>query len=126
MYSLANKSTDEYVVLQLNKEYQIYFMFVVFIISLQLICNTIEPIIFSYGAFRVPASALFYVVSFGISDVITENFGFKLAVRATVLNIIAQLIYCGIAAIVFIFPKQYQAQQAAESFQYIFHFLSFE
>lgn len=126
MYSLANKSTDEYLVLQVNKEYQIYFLFVVFIISLQLICNTIEPIIFTFGMFKVPASALFYVLSFAISDVITENFGFKLAVRATVLNVIAQLIYCGIAAIVFIVPKQYQATQAADSFQYIFHFLSFE
>lgn len=126
MYSLVSREADEQVVLQINKEYQIYFMFVVFIISLQLICNTIEPIIFSYGVFRVPASALFYVLSFAISDVITENFGFKLAVRATVLNVIAQLIYCGIAAIVFVVPKQYQAVQAADSFQYIFHFLSFE
>jgi uncharacterized PurR-regulated membrane protein YhhQ (DUF165 family) len=92
MYSLASKNLDEFAVQQVNKEYQIYFLFVVFIISLQLICNTIEPIILTIGTFKIPASAVFYVLSFAISDVITENFGFKLAVRATVLNVIAQLI----------------------------------
>jgi len=126
MYSLASKNIDEFAVNQVNKEYQIYFMFVVFIISLQLICNTIEPIIFNFNAFQLPASAVFYVLSFAICDIITENFGFKLAVRATILNVVAQLIYCGIAAIVFLVPKEYQTAQAAESFQFIFRFLSYE
>lgn len=126
MYSLANKAINESAIYQVNKEYQIYFFFVVFLISLQLICNTIEPIIFSFGFFRIPASAMFYVLSFAVCDVITENFGFKLAVRATVLNVISQLIYCGIATIVFLAPKQYQAAHAADSFQYIFNFLSLQ
>lgn len=126
MYSLASKNLDEFAVHQVNREYQIYFVFVVFIVSLQLICNTIEPIVFSFGAFKIPASAVFYVLSFAISDVITENFGFKLAVRATVLNVLAQLIYCGIATLVYLVPKEFQGAQASDSFQYIFQFLSFE
>jgi uncharacterized PurR-regulated membrane protein YhhQ (DUF165 family) len=126
MYSLVNKNIDDGAIQQINKEYQIYFLFVVFIVSLQLICNTIEPIIFSYGSFRAPASSIFYVLSFTVSDIITENFGFKLAVRATVLNVIAQFIYCGIAAIVYIAPKQYLDSHAVNSFQYMFQFLSFE
>lgn len=126
MYSFVNKNIDELAIYQVNREYQIYFVFVVFLISLQLICNTIEPIILSVGHFRLPASAIFYVLSFAICDVITENFGFKLAIRATVLNVIAQIIYCGIAAIVFLIPKEYQGIEAAMSFRTIFHFLSFE
>lgn len=126
MSSLANRITNQSDILQINREYQIYFLFVILLISLQLICNTIEPIILSLGALKIPASALFYVLSFAISDVITENFGFKLAVRATILNITAQLIYCGVATIIFFLPKEYQATHAADSFQYIFHFLSLE
>jgi len=122
MYSSPSKLD----ITQLNKEYQIYFMFVVCLISLQLICNTIEPIIFSFGILKIPASAIFYVLSFAVSDVITENFGFKLAVRATVLNIISQFIYCGIATAVFLMPKKFQTTDAADSFQYIFHFISLE
>jgi uncharacterized integral membrane protein (TIGR00697 family) len=128
MYNLTNRITDDTAVLQVNKEYQIYFLLVVFLISLQLICNTIEPIIFIFSGFKIPASALFYVFSFAVCDIITENFGFKLAVRATILNVIAQLTYCGIATMVILIPKEYQADSshASESFQYIFHFLSLE
>lgn len=126
MYNLTNRAFDEAAVYQINKEYQIYFLFVISLISLQLICNTIEPIILNFDSIKIPASAVFYVFSFTICDVITENFGFKLAVRATILNIIAQLIYCGIAFIVFFIPKKFQAEHAANSFQYIFHFLSLE
>jgi uncharacterized integral membrane protein (TIGR00697 family) len=76
--------------------------------------------------FKIPASAIFYVLSFAISDVIAENFGFKLAVRATVLNIISQFVFCGIAAIVYTLPKELISQQASDSFNYIFHFVSLE
>lgn len=126
MCNSSNNMLEESAAIQINKEYQIYFLFVVFLISLQLICNTIEPIILTLGKFKIPASAVFYVLSFAISDIITEVFGFKLAVRATVLNVISQLIYCSIAATIFLVPKSFQTLHAAESFQYIFHFLSLE
>lgn len=117
---------NDLVVNQINNEYQIYILFVVVLISLQLICNTIEPIIIRYGIFKIPASAIFYVLSFAIADILTENFGFQLAVRATVLNVISQFIYCGIATIVYLYPLNTQSFYTQESYQYIFHFLSLQ
>lgn len=111
---------------QINKEYQIYFLLVTMLVSLQLICNTIEPIIVSIGVFTLPASAVFYVLSFAISDILTENFGFRLAVRASLFNAIAQFIFCGIATAVYFLPKEFESSKYFDGFSYLFHFISLE
>lgn len=111
---------------QLAREYQIYFFLATCIISIQLICNTIEPIIFTTGWFSIPASAIFYVLSFAISDIITENFGFNLAVHAVIFNIFAQITYCGIAAVVSSMTQINGIFHAGVSIHHTFHFLTLE
>lgn len=111
---------------KIHREYQIYFLLVTILIGLQLICNTIEPLIYSFGYLKIPASALFYVLSFAISDILTENFGFKLAVRATVFNVISQLIFCGIASIIHFIPDKFHAPGFDENFRILPHYLSLE
>ncbi len=108
---------------KIRKEYHIYITFVIFLISLQLICNLIEPITINFGYFKLPASALFYVFSFAASDIITENFGFKMAVSATYYNIIAQIVFCGIAAVVnYGLPTHFDSNQGEATFHYFFPF----
>lgn len=126
MYNSLNNPLTESALTQVNKEYQIYTLLTVALISLQLICNTIEPVVLQISLFKIPMSAIFYVISFAICDVVTENFGFKLAVRITVLNVISQLIYCGIAATIFLVPEQFHTMQSEEYFHTLFRFLSVE
>lgn len=114
---------------QINKEYNIYILFVVSVASLSIICNLIMgvevhlPIYFT--TLTVPASALFYVLTFMICDIVAEIYGFEKAVRVTVYNVIAQAITCGIVfSLITFLPAKIDHQ--SESIMYFFTLMSRE
>ncbi|WP_119344007.1 VUT family protein [Facilibium subflavum] len=114
---------------QINKENNIYILFVVAVASLSIICNLImgvEVIIPVYFTqLTVPASALFYVLTFMFCDLVAEIYGFEKAVRVTVYNVIAQAITCGIVfALLNWLPANIDKQ--SESIMYFFTLMSRE
>lgn len=112
---------------QIQKELKIYTLSVVALCSLQLICNVLEPGKINLYFFFVPTSALYYVISFVISGIIVEEYGFKMAVKATYYNVISQIIFCGIAFVTLQFLKPtYTSYGVKVSQDYFFHFLSLE
>ena len=102
---------------------------VVSVASLSIICNIIMgvevhiPLYFT--VMRIPASALFYVLTFMICDIVAEIYGFEKAVRVTVYNVIAQVITCGIVFfLVYLMPASMDRQ--SESIMYFFTLMSRE
>lgn len=72
-----------------------YTLMVVFCITIQLLCNSIEGklILLPFNLY-LPASALIYPITFAMADVMTEVYGYKAAVRVVWLNVFSQLIFC--------------------------------
>lgn len=111
---------------QIHKEFNIYILFVVSLVSLQLICNLIIGVEVKIYSFAITASALFYALSFTLSDLVAEIYGFEKAVRATVYNIYSQIIFCGIAFVVVHFLEVNFAGEGAQSVNYFYNLIARE
>ena len=114
---------------QINTENNIYLLFVVLVVSLSIICNIIMgvevhvPVYFT--VMKIPAAALFYVLTFMICDIVAEIYGFEKAIRVTVYNVIAQAVTCGIVfSLLYILPAHIDKQN--ESIMYFFTLMSRE
>lgn len=111
---------------QISIEYHIYFFFVTLLIALQLVCNLIIGVQTTIFGFNITASAIFYVFSFAISDLIAERYGFERAVKATVYNLISQIIFCGITLIVVIYFEINISSQGGASVKYFYDIVARE
>jgi len=111
---------------QIHKEFNIYILFVVALVSLQLICNLIIGVEVKIYTFTITASALFYALSFTLSDLVAEVYGFEKAVRATVYNIYSQIIFCGIAFVVVHYLEPTVSDEGAQSVNYFYNLIARE
>ncbi|MCL9780642.1 VUT family protein [Vibrio sp. S4M6] len=110
---------------KLEKEYSIYNLLVVFLIILQLVCDIIIPITLKTPVLIAPISAVFFMFSFLVSDILTDNFGFERAVKATFFSCVAQVIFCVILGLaIYVLPTDFHGEQHRQAYLYIFSFVN--
>lgn len=84
--------------MQDKKEKYFYYLSIIFIVCV-VIANVIAGRLIQIGSLQLPASILVFPITFIIGDLLTEIYGFKKALKVTIIGFLSNLFLTGVCLI---------------------------
>lgn len=81
-----------------KREKYFYYLSIIFVVCV-VIANVIAGRLVQIGTLQLPASIIIFPVTFVIGDLLTEIYGFKKALKVTIIGFLSNLLLTGVCLI---------------------------
>jgi len=106
--------------MQGKKEKYFYYLSIIFIVCV-VIANVIAGRLIQIGSLQLPASILVFPITFIIGDLLTEIYGFKKALKVTIIGFLSNLLLTGVCLIAVNLPAP-EAWELSSAYSQVFSY----
>ena len=106
--------------MQSKKEKYFYYLSIIFIVCV-VIANVIAGRLIQIDSLQLPASILVFPITFIIGDLLTEIYGFKKALKVTIIGFLSNLLLTGVCLIAVNLPAP-EAWELSSAYSQVFSY----